>query len=164
MKSTKLNLLKSMIPKAVLLPLTKEASNAIVKGPCQNDIIPMMDFPFRIGRESRLGKNDTGIFLKLRLLNVSIPNNDLYLINDKKDLQISKEHFQIEKKENCYFLTDRGSTNGTTINGLTLGGDKKTFTKELKDGDIIKIGNDSSIFKYHFLILEDIKLQEDVKD
>jgi len=158
MLNTKKNIIKAITPRAILLPLTKEATNAIVKGQCQNDLIPMMSFPFRIGRESRLGKNESGLFLKLRLIkNTSKPNNDIYLINDAKDLQISKEHLQIERTKNHYLLKDRGSSKGTTINGITYGGQEKVFEQVLNDGDIIKVGNEQSEYKYQFLILEDLE-------
>lgn len=161
MLSTKINLLKSITPKAVLLPLTKEASQAIAKGTTNNDLIPLINFPFKIGRESRLGKSEAGIFLKLRIItSATKPNNDIYLINNSRELQISKEHFQIEKQDNCYLLKDRGSSNGTTINGVTYGGKKEIFEQELKDGDIIKIGNEKSEFKYQFLILENLEIIE----
>lgn len=157
MINTKKNIIKAITPRAILLPLTKEATNAIVKGQCQNDLIPMMNFPFRIGRESRLDTNDNGLFVKLRLIKSSAkPNNDIYLINDGKDLQISKEHLEIERTKEHYILKDRESTKGTTINGVTLGGQKKGFEEVLNDGDIIKIGNDKSEFKYQFLILEEL--------
>ena len=161
MQSAKINLLKTIIPKAVLLPLSKEATSAIVKGSSQNDYISMMTFPFKVGRESRLGESDTGIFLKLRLIaSSSKPSNDIYLVNNSREIQISKEHFQIEKHKDCYLLKDRGSTNGMTINGITYGGKKKIFEQELKDGDIIKIGNEKSNLKYQFLVLENLELIE----
>ena len=157
MQNTKANILKAITPKAVLLPLTKEATSAIVKGSCNIELITMSTFPFKIGRESRLGENEKGLFLKLRIIkNNSKPNNDIYLLNESKNLQISKEHFQIEKDKNTYTLKDRGSTKGTTINGVSYGGGKESFEHELKDGDIIVVGDKTSLFKYQFLILEDI--------
>ena len=37
--------------------------------------------------------------MQLRIFNdISKPNNDIYLINNTENLEISKEHFQIEKK------------------------------------------------------------------
>ncbi|MBU3014962.1 FHA domain-containing protein [Poseidonibacter lekithochrous] len=158
MINTKKNIIKTIMPKAVLLPLTKEATNALVKGQYQHDLIPMMDFPFKVGRESRLDTNDNGLFVKLRLIRTpSKPNNDIYLINEGRDLQISKEHFQIERTSSEYILKDRGSSNGTTINDITYGGEKEVFEKVLNDGDIIKIGTNQSLFKYQFLILEDLE-------
>ena len=158
MINIKKNILKTIMPKAILLPLTKTATEAIVKGQCKNDLISIMNFPFKIGRESRLDRSDNGLFVKLRLVkNSSRPNNDIYLINDGGDLQISKEHMQIEKKTEQFILKDRGSTNGTTINDVTFGGHKKVFEEVLKDGDIIKIGNDNSEFKYQFIILDNLE-------
>ena len=157
MQNTKANILKAITSNAVLLPLTKEATSAIVKGSCNNELITISTFPFRVGRESRLGKNEKGLFLKLRIIkNNAKPNNDIYLLNESKHLQISKEHFQIEKDNNKYTLKDRGSTKGTTINGITYGGKKESFEHSLNDGDIILIGDKTSLFKYQFLILENI--------
>ncbi|APW65564.1 MULTISPECIES: FHA domain-containing protein [Arcobacteraceae] len=158
MQNIKINLIKRITPNAVLLPLTKEASQSITKSSSKNDLIAMKDFPFKIGRESRLGESEKGIFIKLRIASPTKPNNDIYLLNNSKELQISKEHFQIEKKEMNYFLKDRGSSNGMTINGISMGGKKEIFEKELKDGDIIKIGNEKSKFEYQFLILENIQI------
>lgn len=159
MQNTKENILKTIIPKAVLLPLTKEATNSIVKSQCKNDLIPMFTFPYRFGRESRLGNNERGIFLKLRIISTKAePNNDIYLLNESKNLQISKEHFQIERNKNFFILKDRGSTMGTTINGVTYGQNNGDTEQVLNDGDIIKIGNNSSEFKYQFVILENEKI------
>jgi len=158
MQETKINLLRDITPKAVLLPLTKEASDSITKGTSNHDIIPMMHFPYRVGRESRLGESDRGIFIKLRIASPAKPNNDIYLLNNTKALQISKEHFQINKQKDQYFIEDRGSSNGMTINGISYGGENKVFQQELKDGDIIKIGNGNSDYKYQFLVLENIKI------
>jgi pSer/pThr/pTyr-binding forkhead associated (FHA) protein len=157
MHNTKANILKAITPKAVLLPLTKEANKSIVKGPCNNELITMSAFPFKIGRESRLGENERGLFLKLRMItNASKPNNDIYLYNSSKNLQISKEHFQIERNLSKYTIKDRGSSKGTTINGITYGGNKEVFEQTLNDGDIIIIGDKTSDLKYQFLILENI--------
>ena len=134
MQNTKANILKAITPKAVLLPLTKDATNAIEKGQCQNDLIPIASFPYRIGRESRLGNNERGLFLKLRLKKTStLPNNDIYLFNDSNDSQISKEHCLIEKTKNFYLLKDRGSRKGTTINGKTYGGNNSEVEQVLND-------------------------------
>lgn len=49
---------------------------------------------------------------------------------------VSGYHSQILKEEDSYYLMDRGSINGTSLNGQRLTGGEK---KLLNDGDIIKI-------------------------
>jgi len=155
MKDLKKDILASLTPKAILMPMTKEAAESMVKTSCQKEVLPITSFPFKVGRESRVGENDKGLFLKFRLKKSdSKPNNDIYLIDSSRQLQISKEHFQIEKTNNFYLLKDRGSTMGTTINGITYGGDKEEFEQVLNDGDIIRIGSKNSEYKFQFLTLD----------
>jgi len=155
MKDLKKDILSSLTPKAILMPLTKEAAESMVKTSCQKDVLPITNFPFKIGRESRLGENEKGLFLKFRLKKTdSKPNNDIYLIDNSKHLQISKEHFQIEKTNNFFLLKDRGSTMGTTINGITYGGKQEEFEQVLNDGDIIRIGSKDSEYKFQFITLD----------
>lgn len=152
MQNMKKEILKNLTPDAILLPLTKEANDAITY--CQKGIISMNSYPFKIGRESRVGENEGGFFVKFRLKSLeSKPNNDVYLIDSNKSKQISKEHFQIEKTNNFYLLKDRGSNTGTTINDITYGGSKDDSEQVLNDGDIIKIGSSDSLYKFQFLIL-----------
>lgn len=154
MTDLKMNLIQSFTPKAVLLPLTPEASSTIAQQ-CDKNVIPIMRFPFKVGRESRVGENERGLFLKLRIKKTEIePNNDLYLIDSGKNLQVSKEHFEIIKTNNFYLLKDRGSTMGTTINDITYGGNKQEFEQVLNDGDIIKVGSKDSLYKFQFLVLD----------
>ena len=54
----KRELLTSMIPKAVLKALTEEAKHSITKRVFGQDIIPIFNYPFRIGREARIGLVD----------------------------------------------------------------------------------------------------------
>jgi hypothetical protein len=144
-------LIKSFLPNAVLMPLTTAAEKSILNTPTPNKLVPMFEFPFKIGRESRMAENDRGLFVKLRILNnISKPNNDIYLINNTKDLEISKEHFQIEKKDDFYYIKDRNSTLGTKLNDKEIG----TKPHTLEDKDIIKIGSSDSKYEFQFLILK----------
>ena len=63
---------------------------------------------------------------------------DIRLSNDFA----SKLHALIFFEEGHFFLTDLGSTNHTWLN------EKKVMKEELKDGDIIRIGQQNMIFKY----------------
>ncbi|MBP9489888.1 MAG: FHA domain-containing protein [Aliarcobacter sp.] len=151
----KSELIDSFVPNAVLIPLTNEAKNSIVDTKIFNKVISMFHFPFRVGRESRTSENEKGLFVKLRIFkNESTPNNDIYLINCSESLEISKEHFQIEKKDRDYFIKDRNSTLGTKLNNQEIGKKRDTQSHLLKDGDIIKIGSSNSKYEFQFLILK----------
>lgn len=58
-----------------------------------------------------------------------------------KDPYISKNHFNIIKDENQYFLEDLKSSNGTFLNGERL-----LDVIRLKNGDRIRIGNIEFLF------------------
>ena len=152
---TRNELIKSFLPNAVLIPLTPAAEKSILNTQTQNKVIPIFEFPFKVGRESRMAENERGLFIKLRILSsVSKPNNDIYLINNTENLEISKEHFQIEKKDRDYFIKDRNSTLGTKLNNQEIGKKRDTQSHLLKDGDIIKIGSSNSKYEFQFLILK----------
>jgi len=48
-------LLQSMIPKAVLKAQTEKSKHSIIKKAFGHDIIPLYGYPFKIGREARVG-------------------------------------------------------------------------------------------------------------
>lgn len=152
---SKNELINSFLPNAVLIPITTEAEKSILNTQIINKLIPMFEFPFKIGRESRMSENDRGLFVKLRILNnISKPNNDIYLVNNTESLEISKEHFSIEKKDDSYFIIDRKSTLGTKLNNNEIGKDKANKPYTIKDKDIIKIGSSDSKYEFQFLILK----------
>lgn len=65
-------------------------------------------------------------------------NNDIIIQNQ----YISKNHTRLEKDGNKHYISDLNSSNGTYLN------DKKILgTVELKNRDIIKIGNIEFEFK-----------------
>lgn len=64
-------------------------------------------------------------------------DNDIVI----KDPYVSKNHFQIVEDENNYYIEDLDSANGTYVNGQRL-----EDIVELKNGDIIKIGNVEFLF------------------
>ena len=43
------------------------------------------------------------------------------VVTNTENLEISKEHFQIEKKDDIYFIKDRKSTLGTKLNDKEIG-------------------------------------------
>lgn len=64
-------------------------------------------------------------------------DNDIVI----KDPYVSKNHFQIAEDEGGYYLEDLDSANGTYLNGELL-----EDIVELKNGDIIKVGNIEFLF------------------
>lgn len=148
-------LINSFIPYAVLVPLTNDAKNSIIDIKKVNNVICIFHFPFKVGRESRMSENDKGLFIKLRILgDFSKPNNDIYLFNSTRNLEISKEHFQIEIIDNNFFIKDRNSTLGTKINNEEIGKEKTNKLYPLKDGDKIKIGSYDSKYDFQYLVLK----------
>ena len=70
-------------------------------------------------------------------------NNDITVI----DPQVSSVHALILCRKDVFLLSDEMSSNGTTINGQDL---SPRDPKELNDGDEIKIGNTTLLFKKAF--------------
>ena len=147
MKNLKKEIIDSFIPKAVLVPLTEDAKLSIANTSHHKKLIPIGTFPFKIGRESRMEEGDRGLFVKLRIMaNSSRPNNDIYLIDNKNNIEISND-----KDE--YLIKDRNSTLGTKLNDIEIGKEQNKYTHILKDGDIIKIGSNHSKYEFQFLVL-----------
>ena len=60
------------------------------------------------------------------------PNNDIVI----EDIEVSKIHLSITRKENTFQIEDQNSTNGTFLNGKKI---RKPAT--IKNGDLISLGN-----------------------
>ncbi|MHC4268031.1 MAG: cyclic nucleotide-binding domain-containing protein [Planctomycetota bacterium] len=88
-------------------------------------------FPFKVGREHELGKNDV------------LSDNDLYL-NDFLPFKVSRNHFLIDKKEGRFIVFDRGSHLGTIVN------DKRIDVQKILNKKVNKIivGSKSSPFVF----------------
>jgi len=138
-----------------LIPQTEEARLSI-----SSESIEICKFPFRIGRESR-NKNDiVPQHILERRLGKAPPNNDVYLIDSGNLLNISREHFLIDKNDNGgYKLGDRMSACGTLIKGKA--GNRKCHGSGclLDDGDIIILGTSHSPFVFKFLAEEEKDLK-----
>lgn len=59
------------------------------------------------------------------------------------DLQVSRVHAEIEKTGDSFRIKDRGSANGTRLNGTRI----KEPGHDLADGDLISIGNTTMRFR-----------------
>jgi pSer/pThr/pTyr-binding forkhead associated (FHA) protein len=151
----KRKILDEVMPRAVLKAMTAAATEAIPQAQRVGELVVIRKFPFRIGRESRV-RNSNGRIERIERPKLADrePNNDLYLIDSGKRLNISREHLQIEKHADVYLLVDRGSACGTKIEGEPVGGKDAGGTTVIRDGDTITIGTASSPYRYRFTVLE----------
>ena len=147
-------ILKRVTPLAVLKPMTPEAENSISSYCLGHEFIGIWEFPFRIGRESRVETVDGKlVHAERNKIGSGKPNNDIYLMDRGRFLQVSREHLSIEKTETGYSISDRGSACGTSINTQKIGGEDRGGTHILEDGDTIKIGADESPYLFQFITL-----------
>jgi len=131
---------------ASLFALTENARNAL-----GGSEFALEQLPWRVGRESR--KHDTpekkALFADKRSP-ANKPNNDLYLVEETELINVSREHFQIDRAGEGYVLLDRGSTLGTIVEGRTVGGENAGGSVALRDGDVIIVGASVSPFVFKF--------------
>jgi len=129
---------------AFLKALTPEAETGL-----GSSLFKMPHYPFRVGRESRT--KGASHFSNSRRRPDSSPHNDLYLIDPGQLLNISREHFQIERRNETFFLVDRGSICGTLVEGVTVGKDRNGGEKQLENGDVIIVGTSASRQAFKFI-------------
>jgi pSer/pThr/pTyr-binding forkhead associated (FHA) protein len=122
---------------AFLKALTPEAQASL-----GTSLFQIRNYPFRIGRESR--GPTKALFPNSRRGPDSSPNNDLYLADGEGLLNISREHFQIERRNGAFFLVDRNSTCGTLVEGEAIGKGRNGGMRQLKNGDVIIVGTSAS--------------------
>jgi pSer/pThr/pTyr-binding forkhead associated (FHA) protein len=106
-------------------------------------------YPFRVGRESRSEKHI--FFPNSRRRHDSSQNNDLFLRDAGQRLNISREHFQIERRDGNFFIVDRGSACGTLVEGITIGKERNGGEKQLENGDVIIVGSSESRQAFKFI-------------
>lgn len=70
------------------------------------------------------------------------PDNDIV----PKDAAVSHHHAVIERKEEKVILVDKGSKNGTFVNG------KRVQSAELNDDDIVKFGKELNVKVFTFSV------------
>src|SRR6185436_2752333 len=136
-------ILERFMPRAALKAMTPEALAAVPQALLVDGMVGIRSFPYRVGRESR-GKMVEGVFQRIERprRGDSVPTNELYLADAGEELQISREHFRIERTAAGYQLVDRGSVCGTSVAGNWIGSEEKGGTLPLRDGDEIRIGVD----------------------
>jgi len=115
------------------------------------DEIVLDRFPFRVGREGR-AQPATGIrSLMDRRPPPERTNNELYVKDFGKSVNVSREHFQIEAKDDgTYELVDRGSACGTIVRDHVIGGNFTGGRCPLEFGDSIIVGTWQSAIVFEF--------------
>ncbi len=151
----KTSILKLLTPKAVLEAISPEANASVPPSQIEHGFVKINQFPFSVGRESRV-KESEGKLIRIERVKFTDhePNNDLYLIDAVRPLNISREHFTIVKNSNGYVLIDRYSACGTAIGTNRIGGRDSGGQARLEDGDIIMIGGEDSPYRFKFICLE----------
>lgn len=138
-------------PFAFLRALTREAEMA-----SGQQIIPIAVSPFRVGRESRAQslERPSAEASERRGQAPAKPNNELYLLENTRDVFVSREHFSIVKERDEYFLEDRQSALGTWVEGELVGGNRKGGRAALSDGDVLFVGSYRSGFIFKFVVAD----------
>lgn len=111
--------------------------------------VRLTHFPFKVGRESRLSQ---GAYAREQRLGRTPQLNDLYLQepHGAAMIQISRDHFAIERLDDDFFVVDRGSVAGTIVAGRRLGGHRKGGRTRLQPGDTIIVGGEGSPYVFRF--------------
>lgn len=93
-------------------------------------------FPLKVGRKTENFAKD--IF----------SHNDLYL-EDKRPYNVSRNHFSVQARMSKFFVVDRGSTLGTRVNDIRIGGPAGGNEIELEKGDnIVTAGDEESPYSF----------------
>jgi pSer/pThr/pTyr-binding forkhead associated (FHA) protein len=154
-------MMMEVLPKAVLKALTPEAKEAVPLTLLVGEKVVIRDFPFRVGRESRIRKVDGKVErIERPKREDGTPTNDLYLIDRGHLLNISREHFQIEKSGDGYVLVDRGSACGTKIEEVRVGGGHKEGRQVLRDGDVIAVGAKGTPYRFQFVAFDEYEIRK----
>jgi pSer/pThr/pTyr-binding forkhead associated (FHA) protein len=132
---------------AFLKPLTPEAEISL-----GTRLFQIPKFPFRVGRESR--RSQTANYPSFRRRAGTALSNDLFLIENEPPLNVSREHFQIELRNDRFFVVDRGSTCGTLVEGIAIGGNRHGGQHLLLSGDVLIVGTSESRHIYKFIVTQ----------
>ena len=134
---------------AALVAVTKEATLALGS----QRKVRVTHLPFKVGRERRVARPANRILGELRL-GVAPQLNNLYLFEPQCAdlLHISRKHFAIEYADDQFFLVDQGSACGTIVAGKQVGGNRTGGRTELRSGDELIVGTDTSPYVFRFEI------------
>lgn len=138
----------------VLIPLNDESCAAIGK-----ERVVVDSLPFRVGRESRFRMVAGQMVSMERRRPEGQPNNDLYVLDQEQFLNVSREHFVIERlADGSFSLLDRGSTCGTLVDGQAIGTAAGRMRAALHHGSVIRIGTPESPFQFRVEITGAVSL------
>jgi len=150
----KLATLKLLTPKAVLQAMTPEAKASVPQGSLEHDLVRISQFPFNVGRESRVSNIGGKLVRTERVKHIEgDTSNHLYLTDAARPMNISREHFRIEQREQGYVLIDRHSACGSSVDNHRIGGQDSGGEIALNDGDIIAIGVADTPYVFKFITL-----------
>ncbi len=105
----------------------------LAKDALDNKVLTLNKFPFKVGRKSYHTAD-------------VLSSNDLYL-QDDSPYNVSRNHFSINIINNNVYLTDRGSTLGTIVNGNRISGDTPPMPLQ-KQKNEVTVGGQQSPFKF----------------
>ena len=117
--------------------VTLSGISELAKGALENKIVTIDKFPFKIGRRS-YHTSDV------------LSSNDFY-IEDDPPYNVSRNHFLINLVNNNVYVTDRGSTLGTIVNGNRISGDTPPILLNKQKNEVI-VGGLQSPFKFEINI------------
>jgi hypothetical protein len=104
------------------------------------DEVAILRLPFRIGRRAGGEGKDTYTDVDLAL-------------EDRRPFNLSRRHFSIEEEDGALIIRDFGSYHGTTVNGMTLGGEGRPRTPPLMTGESELIaGKPDSPFRFRIVV------------
>ena len=129
-----------------LVALTPESAEAI-----RAREINVPHLPFRVGRESRRARwTHVGLVAERERRRTEPANNDLYLVEESEPMNVSREHFLIDRDAEGFFLQDRGSACGTLVEGDLVGGGGQPGRAPLADHHVIIVGTSLSRYIFKF--------------
>ncbi len=113
--------------------------------------IRVSHFPFKVGRESRIGAMDKLKSAIERRMSGAPQLNDLYLVEPlSASMHLSREHFAIQRADDRYVVVDRGSACGLYVSGAQVGADAAVSHAEIRSGDLIVVGAKQSPYVFRF--------------
>ncbi len=120
-------------PKEVAIAkVTLSGASEAAKKALGNKAMAIARFPFKVGRVSSHASD-------------VLSSNDLCL-HDNPPFSVSRNHFSINLTGNKVYITDRGSTLGTIVNGKKAGGDAPMLLDKPKN--LVIVGGLQSPFQF----------------
>lgn len=117
-----------------------EGITPAAKQALKNNIVILKKFPYKMGRES--GHRHDDVFV----------DNDLSLFDDMP-YNVSRNHMSINFYKDQYYILDRGSSLGTIVNEVSIGGRLSNFKAELHKGENkVILGANTSQFQFKIIV------------